>query len=253
MVESIVCNYIRLKKYRNSVKTNSYCIKNNPKRAKVYANRLNVLDTEIKKLEKNDEITKFLSLKNDVKTLKKTIIKNINSTHDTSEVEKQLTGIQNIITSYEDEAKNIKLTVTQDGVEYVYSQNINASSNKSRKNKTDTANSVDTSIDTASADSINSNETQKPEREINYYILTTAWTIANDKLLNVIESYIDRSNYINKDKSNNMITWKYNYDTDTEIATVKAIQIGSVHMIDVLRDIFEVVSDIEIFGKIQKY
>lgn len=243
MPESIICNYIRLKKYRDSVKTNSYCTKNNPKRANVYANRLNVLDTEIKKLEKNDEITKFLSLKNDVKTLKKTIIKNINSTHDTSEAEKQLAGIQNIITDYEDEAKNIKLTVTQDGVEYVYSQNINTTNNKSRKIKTVTT----------PANAINSSEARKPEREINYYILTTAWTTVDNKLLNVIESYIDRSNYINKDKSNNMITWKYNYDTDTEIATVKAIQMGSAHMIDVLRNMFETTSDIEIFGKIQKY
>lgn len=88
--------------------------------------------------------------------------------------------------------------------------------------------------------------------QINYYIINLAWSNVDERILNILKEYLNRSTYINFEPCEHMMRWKFSYDSLEERSHVKSLLMASSHMLDVLKDLYSKESDIEIFGKLIK-
>lgn len=81
-----------------------------------------------------------------------------------------------------------------------------------------------------------------------YYMISLAWTIYNPNIISTVSSFLFRSSYLKYEKNDNMMIWKFGYDTDEEKSMVKSLQICAAHLLDVIKGAMGE-TDAEIFGK----
>ena len=88
-----------------------------------------------------------------------------------------------------------------------------------------------------------------------YYIISLAWSGDSNMVTDCVMKFLCSTNYIEKNMthydqtSENILNIKYSYDTTEEIAVVKSLLIAGSHIISA----FNTDTNVEVYGKIQKY
>lgn len=247
---SFVSEYIQLKHKYTSIKTNIGGLREKSLLRISHENRLKTLKEQISHLEQEDEDVKtYIHLKQRCASLKKKIAINRYYGHSVTSIEGQLKESLDQLQKYEQQESDEKLN---DDLQKITNYDDRTIENLKNHQTTD-----------KSLTKTNKNpnkESQKiPKQKIqikqdpSYYIINLAWTNTDQKILDNIRRFLDKSTYMKYEESANMMTWKFFYDTIEEQSLVKALQISSVHLLQVFKELFDQHSDAEIFGKIQNY
>lgn len=237
---SLVPEYIQLKHKYASTKTNIGGLRENSRLKASHENILRTLKEQINHLEQEDgDVKTYIHLKQRCASLKKKIAINKHYGHSVNSIEDQLNELLIQLQKYELLDSDIdKVTNTLETQETPKSLSTNDKKSNKESNK--------------ESQKISKQKIQI-KQDPNYYIINLAWTNTDQKILDHMQRFLNESTYMKYEKSANMMTWKFFYDTTEERSLVKALQISSVHLLKIFKELFDPSSDAEIFGKIQNY
>lgn len=233
-------NFLKDKKY--NLTQNIKYSEAKPEKIAEYKNQLSKVEAEIQEAEKQDNILHYLGLGKRRIRLLQTIGSWKYYKKDTSKLEETLKEVQ---------------------------QEINQLETKTERIVTPTA-CVPASAPTGTKEPILEkldeilNKIQSPQltqvSEPTYYIINLAWTKGQgNEIINAVRDFLNMSNYIEShsemsdERDEHIISWKYQYDTPEEQATVKSIRMCAGHLLDTLKTWKSGTTDAEIFHKVQKY
>ena len=235
---SLVSEYIQLKHKYSNIKTNIGGLRENSSLRTSHENKLKTLKEQINHLEQEDENVKtYIHLKQRCVSLKKKIAINKYYGHTVTSIEDQLNELLIQLQKYEHQDSCEKLD--RDSQKTYRRDNQDSDKNFNKESSKE-------------PQKISKQKIQI-KQDPNYYIINLAWTNTDQKILDHMQRFLNESTYMKYEESANMMTWKFFYDTVEERSLVKSLQISSVHLLKIFKELFDPNSDAEIFGKIQNY